>query len=65
MDSFIAKHGNNMYEAAYQILKTWFANQANKTDAFITMCEALSKIGENSIIREVLLNDDDVLLENS
>ena len=65
VDSAIANHKNDMYEATYQVIKTWFADKINKTDAFTSMCEALSKIGESSIIGEALLNDDDILSEKS
>ena len=61
--SALANHKDGMYEATYQVLKTWFADQVNQTYAFTSMCKALSQIGESSIISEVLLNNDDILSE--
>ena len=63
MDSALSNPNNDTYEATYQTLKTWFADQVDKTNAFTSMCEALSKIGERSIISKVLLNKGDILSE--
>ena len=42
-------------DAAYHVLKNWFDNQMDKTQAFETMCESLTKIMKSSIIKQVLL----------
>ena len=42
-------------DAAYHVLKIWFDNQMDKTQAFETMCESLVRIMKSAIIKEVLL----------
>ena len=43
-------------EAVYQVLNTWYRDQEDLKKAHVTMCEALSDIGENLIINKVLLS---------
>ena len=52
---------DDMYEATLEILNIWFSDEINTTDAFITMCEALSNIRKKFIIKAVLLKNNNVV----
>ena len=63
VDSAISDHRGKIYGATYQALTDWFTNQGNTTKAFATIFKAFRKIKKSSIIREVLFNNNDVMLE--
>ena len=51
-----ALQNNDLGEAVYQVLTTWYHDQKDLRKAYSTMREALSSIGENLIVNDVLLS---------
>ena len=52
----LAVQNDDLGEAVYQVLNTWYHDQKDLRKAYTTIFEALSSIGENLIVNDILLS---------